>query len=121
MVVRVIMVVYLIMEFHQAALYEGILFGVLLIVGGVMGFTKAQSKTSLYSGSASGLFAIVFGLIGMAGHDLLALFLLAAEAILLSAFFYIRYSSTKKFMPAGLMVIVCAVSLVMYLIGILTV
>ncbi len=89
------------------------------MIGGVVGYTKAHSKASLYAGSASGVLAIVFSYIGLSGHDLMALFLLAAESILLSAFFYMRFSSSKKFMPSGLMVIISAISLVIYLTGIL--
>ena len=107
------------MAFHQVALYEGLVYGFLLIIGGVIGFKKAQSKASLYAGSASGVAAIVFSYLGLHGNDLLALFLLAAEAIILSAFFYMRYSSSKKFMPSGMMFVVSAVSLVIYLTGIL--
>lgn len=107
------------MAYHQFALYEGIVYGLLLIVGGVVGYTKAHSKASLYAGSASGVIAISFSYMGLTGNDLLALFLLAAESILLSAFFYMRYSASKKFMPAGMMVVVSGISLVVYLTGIL--
>lgn len=107
------------MAFHQVALYEGLVYGFLLIIGGVIGFKKAHSKASLYAGSASGVFAVVFSYLGLQGNDLLALFLLAAEAIILSAFFYMRYSSSKKFMPSGMMLVVSALSLVIYLTGIL--
>jgi uncharacterized membrane protein (UPF0136 family) len=107
------------MAYHQVALYEGLVYGILLIVGGVVGYTKARSKPSLYAGATSGVLAIIFSYLGFSGNELLALFLLAAESILLSAFFYMRYSSSKKFMPAGFMVIVSAVSLVIYLTGIL--
>jgi uncharacterized membrane protein (UPF0136 family) len=108
------------MSVSELAIIEGFIYGILLIAGGIIGYTKAQSKPSLYAGSVSGIFAIIFSSLGMVGHDLIALFLLASEAILLSAFFYIRYSSTKKFMPSGLMVLVSAISLILYLVGILT-
>lgn len=111
---------YLSMAIHDVALYEGFVYGALLIIGGVIGFTKAQSKPSLYAGCGSGVLAIIFSVLGIRGHDLLALFLLAAEAILLSAFFYIRYTATKKFMPAGMMLGVSVISLALYLVGILS-
>ena len=107
------------MAMERVALYEGLVYGVLLIIGGIIGFSKAQSRPSLYAGSASGVLAITFSYAGLTGHDLIGLFLLAAEAILLSAFFYMRYSASKKFMPAGMMCIVSAVSLVLYLAGII--
>lgn len=107
------------MALERVALYEGLVYGLLLIIGGVVGFSKAHSKPSLYAGSASGVLAIAFSYAGLTGHELIGLFLLAAESILLSAFFYMRYSASKKFMPAGLMVIVSAVSLILYLTGII--
>jgi uncharacterized membrane protein (UPF0136 family) len=107
------------MSFHLFALYEGLVYGLLLIVGGVIGYTKAHSRASLYAGATSGVLAIAFSYFGLTRNDLFGLFLLAAESIILSAFFYMRYSASKKFMPAGFMLIVSAVSLLMYLTGIL--
>ena len=107
------------MAFAHVALCEGIVYGALLIVGGVVGYRKAGSRPSLIMGSLSGLLAILVSSWGLKGHDLPALFLLAGEAIILSAFFYMRYANSKKFMPAGMMTVVSAVSLAMYAIGIL--
>ncbi len=107
------------MTFHQFALYEGLVYGLLLIVGGLVGYSKAQSRPSLIAGSVSGILALLFSYVGLRGNDLLALFLLAAEAILLSAFFYMRYASSKKFMPSGMMLAVSVLSLIVYLAGVL--
>ena len=107
------------MAFAHVALCEGIVYGALLIVGGIMGYTKAGSKPSLIMGSLSGLLAILLSFWGLKGHDLPSLFLLGGEAIVLSAFFYMRYANSKKFMPAGMMTVVSAVSLLMFTVGIL--
>ena len=107
------------MAFAHVALCEGIVYGALLIVGGVMGYTKAGSTPSLIMGSLSGLLAILLSIWGLKGHDLPSLFLLGGEAIVLSAFFYMRYANSKKFMPSGMMAVVSAVSLLMYTVGIL--
>ncbi len=107
------------MAFVDIALYEAIVYGLLLIVGGVIGYTKAHSKPSLVMGSVSGFLAIILGIWGQKGHELPALFLLAGEAIILTAFFYMRYSNGKKFMPAGMMTIVSVVSMIMYVLGII--
>ncbi len=103
----------------ELALYESVVYGILLVVGGVIGYTKAKSMPSLVMGSATGILAILLAYYGLHGHDLISLFLLAAESIVLSAFFYTRFQKTKKIMPAGLMFIVSVVSLAIYLIGIL--
>ena len=108
------------MAFPEAALYEGIVFGALLIVGGIVGFTMSGSKPSLYAGSLSGILAIALSFIGLSGYSLIALFLLATEAILLIAMFFLRYKKTGKFIPAGLMLLVSGLSLVLFLAGILT-
>jgi uncharacterized membrane protein (UPF0136 family) len=106
------------MPFPHVALCEGIVYGALLIVGGVMGYTKAGSKPSLIMGSSSGVIAIFLSIWGLKGHELPSLFLLGGEAIVLSAFFYMRYTNSKKFMPAGMMATVSAISLIMFSIGI---
>ena len=107
------------MAFVHVALCEGIVYGALLVVGGVIGYTKAGSRPSLIMGTLSGLLAILLSTWGLHGHDLPALFLLGGEAIVLSAFFYTRYANSKKFMPAGMMTAVSAISLAMYAVGIL--
>jgi len=107
------------MTFVDVALYEGFVYGALLIVGGVMGYKKAQSKPSLIMGSTCGLLAIILSIWGRKGHDLPALFLLAGEAVILAAFFYMRYSISKKFMPAGMMMVVSFLSIFMFVTGIL--
>jgi uncharacterized membrane protein (UPF0136 family) len=81
---------------------------VFLIVGGVMGFVKAGSKVSLIS---SVVFAIGLALFaaGVApwrwGADVLMAVLLVV--------FVMRYVKTKKFMPAGLMIVVTLITLVL--------
>ena len=78
----------------------------LLIVGGVMGFVKAKSQVSLIS---SLVFAVALGLFAAgvvswrAGADVLLALLLVV--------FVIRYAKTKKFMPAGLMILLTVATL----------
>ncbi len=81
----------------------------LLLVGGLMGFLKAGSKVSLIT---SVVFAIILALfpthvIAWApGADILLL--------LLALVFVMRYVKTKKFMPAGLMIILSVAALVLH-------
>jgi uncharacterized membrane protein (UPF0136 family) len=85
----------------------------LLIVGGLIGFFKAGSKISLIS---SVLFAVALTLFAAHVVD----WALGPEVLLLLLLlvFVVRYSKGRKFMPAGLMVILTlAVLLFRYLIG----
>ena len=73
---------------------------VLLVIGGVIGFVKAKSKPSLI---ASSIFAVALALVNLriVNVNHLADILLG----LLIIVFAMRYAKTKKFMPAGLMII----------------
>lgn len=73
---------------------------VLLLAGGIMGFVKAGSKVSLITSS---IFAALLALCALG----VIKSMLVADALvgLLAVVFVIRYAKGKKFMPAGLMVI----------------
>ncbi|MDX2227998.1 MAG: TMEM14 family protein [Leptolyngbyaceae cyanobacterium bins.349] len=82
-----------------------LLYAILVIAGGVMGYVKAQSKPSLISGLISGVALLIAWAIALfqnynAGMTLATLF-----AIALLLVFAIRFRKTNKFMPAGLMAI----------------
>jgi len=83
---------------------------VLLLAGGLMGFLKAGSKISLIT---SGAFAAALALIatGLLRPAYLANVLLAV----LLGFFGARFLRGRKFMPAGLMTILTAVTLALRL------
>jgi uncharacterized membrane protein (UPF0136 family) len=81
---------------------------VLLVIGGVIGFVKAKSKPSLI---ASSIFAVALALVNLRIVEVknLADILLS----LLIVVFAMRYAKTKKFMPAGMMIILTVVTLVL--------
>ena len=79
-------------------------YGILAIAGGVIGYIQATSRVSLLSGSISGLLLILaayFQLKGQTWGSILAM-LVTAVLVVLFAF---RLVKTRKFMPAGLMMI----------------
>ncbi len=79
---------------------------VLLIVGGLVGYLKAGSKISLIM---SGAFAIPLGVCALGiWRPLVADALIAALLVV----FVIRYAKGRKFMPAGLMIILSVLALV---------
>lgn len=79
-----------------------IAYGILAIIGGIMGYVQAQSKASLISGSISGLSLIFAGVMQLQGRDW-GLILATVVTTVLIIVFAIRLAKTRKFMPAGLM------------------
>ncbi|MEO1095168.1 MAG: TMEM14 family protein [Cyanobacteria bacterium J06638_28] len=86
-------------------------YGVLAIVGGFIGFQQAGSKASLISGIITGTLLVIAG-IGLAQAQSWATWLAIAVAALLVIVFVGRLFKTRKFMPAGLMVVVGMVTMV---------
>ncbi|NJO39151.1 MAG: hypothetical protein HC769_08565 [Cyanobacteria bacterium CRU_2_1] len=94
-----------------------IAYGILAIVGGVFGYAKAKSKPSLISGLASGILLVIGG-IGQQQGTSWGLWLSVIVAVVLIIVFAIRLAKTRKFMPAGLMLIAGIAALIGMLITI---
>lgn len=91
-----------------------IAYGVLAIVGGIIGYVQAKSKASLISGIISGLLLIIAGVMQLQGQGL-GLILAIVVTIALIVVFAIRLAKTRKFMPAGLMTALGVAALVVML------
>ncbi|WP_088891878.1 TMEM14 family protein [Leptolyngbya ohadii] len=91
-------------------------YGVLALVGGVLGYTKAGSTTSLISGVISSILLIVSGVAQQQGLNW-GLPLATIVAIALVIVFAVRLSKTRKFMPAGLMVLAGVLTLLSLVFG----
>lgn len=75
-----------------------VIYAIVLLAGGVMGFLKASSLPSLIAGIvAAALMFVAFGMLGQ-GHT--GLILGAVVSAVMDAFFMLRYVKTKKAMPA---------------------
>ncbi len=85
-----------------------LVYGILSIVGGMIGYKQAGSKVSLISGVISGLLLLV-GAYLLFGGVYPGPTLSGVVSLLLVVVFVVRLIKTKKFMPAGLMVI-CGVA-----------
>ena len=79
----------------------------LMLLGGLMGFLKAKSKVSLIMSVVFAIPLIVCALDG--AHPVIA----DIFQVILLLFFIMRFAKTKKIMPAGMMVILTAVALLL--------
>lgn len=85
---------------------------VFLVVGGLIGFFKAKSKVSLImsvSFAALLVLTLIPGMLDVAFARNLANVLMAVLLVV----FGIRLAKTKKFMPAGMMLIVTLIVLIL--------
>lgn len=94
-----------------------LIFAALVAAGGVMGFVKAQSKPSLISGVVS---ALLLGVCFFVTNDHPQTGLMAGWIVtdMLLVVFAIRLAKTKKFMPSGMMLVLCVIETALLLSGI---
>lgn len=86
-----------------------LLYALLVLVGGIVGYVKAQSKPSLISGIISGIALLAAWAISLQNLDV-GLAIATGLAIVLLIVFALRFRKTNKFMPAGLMAILSLVA-----------
>ena len=84
-------------------------YGILTLVGGIMGYIKAKSQASLISGLISGSLLIFAGTAQLMGQSW-GLALAAAISAALVVVFILRLVKTRKFMPAGMLILASLVS-----------
>jgi uncharacterized membrane protein (UPF0136 family) len=81
-----------------------LIYGLLSIAGGAIGYKQAGSQVSLISGFISGLL-LVIGAYLLFGGTPAGPILSGIVSLLLVGVFTARLIKTKKFMPAGLMIL----------------
>ncbi|MEA5571400.1 TMEM14 family protein [Calothrix sp. UHCC 0171] len=89
-------------------------YGILAIIGGIIGYVQSQSKISLISGTISGLLLVIAGFLQVQGLEF-AFVLASVITAVLVVIFAIRLKKTRKLMPAGLMTGLGMVTLVLIL------
>lgn len=89
----------------QVAQWTLIIYAVLLIAGGAMGFVKARSRPSLIAGVVSGALAVACAWL-TGSNAFVACLLGALLATLLAALFTVRFRKSRKWMPSGMMMLV---------------
>ncbi|YAF96099.1 MAG: TMEM14 family protein [Nodularia sp. CChRGM 3473] len=87
-----------------------VIYGVLMLSGGIFGYIKAKSKISLVSGIASGLLLILGGVLQLQGIEA-GLFLALIVGLALIIVFGIRLIKNPKFMPVGLIFLIEIIAL----------
>jgi uncharacterized membrane protein (UPF0136 family) len=88
-----------------------IIFGLLTIVGGVIGYVKAGSTASIIAGGISGI-ALIIAAFLLPGNVVLGLAIAGVVSILLAGRFIPAFMSTGKVMPAGLMAILSLIGVI---------
>ena len=89
------------------------IFGVLTILGGVIGFVKAQSKASLIAGGVSGALILLAAWLVMSGQAQAGLILGLVISAVLEMRFLPAFLKTKKPMPAGMMAVLSMIGTVL--------
>ncbi len=75
-------------------------FGLLIALGGIMGFVKSGSQASLVSGSVFGL-ALIVSAYFISQGKIAAQYIALSLTFLLDALFTYRYAKSLHFFPAG--------------------
>jgi uncharacterized membrane protein (UPF0136 family) len=90
--------------------YYYILFGLIAIVGGALGYVRAKSIPSIIAGGISGGLLVIAGLIGPSGA---AHWLALIVSLLLLAYFGPSYLRKRKAMPAIPMILLSVICIVL--------
>jgi len=95
----------------EAAKIYFIVFGVLTIAGGIIGYVKAGSVASIIAGSITGILLLV-GAFLIPEHRAIGLATVFIVSLLLLAQFAPKFIRTGTVMPAGIMAILSVIGLV---------
>ena len=103
---------------HHVAQLSLAIYGLLLAIGGYIGFRKAGSITSLRAGLIAGVLAFI-GAGTVTDNGVLGLKFGAFIAGAMIVVFGIRLARTRKFMPSGMLLGLSVVELLILLVAIL--
>ena len=91
-------------------------FGALTIIGGVIGYIKANSVPSIIAGAITGVLLLIAGYI-LPEHRAAGLITALVVSLLLAAQFVPKLIRTGKVMPAGLMSILSVIGIIVALVA----
>jgi uncharacterized membrane protein (UPF0136 family) len=95
----------------EAAKIYFIAFGVLTILGGIVGYLKAGSMASIIAGSITGVILLVAAFL-LPEHRAIGLATAFIISLLLAAQFVPKFIRTGRVMPAGMMSILSVIGLI---------
>jgi uncharacterized membrane protein (UPF0136 family) len=95
----------------EAAKIYFIVFGVLTIAGGVVGYVKAGSAASIIAGSIAGVVLLVAAFL-LPEYRTVGLATALIISLLLAAQFIPKFLRTGRVMPAGMMSILSAIGII---------
>ncbi|MGC2353379.1 MAG: TMEM14 family protein [Candidatus Udaeobacter sp.] len=95
----------------EAAKIYFIVFGVLTILGGIVGYVKAGSVASIIAGSLAGVLLLVAAFL-LPKQEMAGLATGLIVSLLLLGYFVPKYFRTGSVMPAGLMSVLSVIGII---------
>jgi len=100
-------------DFHVSLpVFYFVFFGVLTIVGGFIGFVKANSRASLIAGGISGVLLLVAAYCLASGPVMMGRILALVISLALAGRFVPAFLRTKAMMPGGMMSILSIIGVI---------
>ena len=93
-----------------------IIFGLLTIVGGVIGYVKAGSTASIIAGAIAGIALIVAAFL-LPGNAALGLIVAGIVSVLLAGRFIPHFMQSGKIMPDALMSVLSAIGIIVAIVA----
>jgi uncharacterized membrane protein (UPF0136 family) len=100
----------------EAAKIYLIIFGVLTILGGIVGYVKAGSVASIIAGSITGILLLV-GAFLLPEHRAAGLVTALIISLLLAAQFVPKLLRTGRVMPAGIMSLLSVIGIIVVIVA----
>ena len=95
----------------EAAKFYFIVFGILTIAGGIVGYVKAGSAASIIAGAITGVLLLVAAFL-LPEHRVAGLATALIVSLLLAAQFLPKFLRTGRVMPAGIMSLLSVIGII---------
>jgi uncharacterized membrane protein (UPF0136 family) len=100
----------------EAAKIYFVVFGILTIIGGIVGYVKAGSTASIIAGAITGVLLLVAAFL-LPQHTLVGLSIAVIVSLLLAAQFIPKFLRTGRVMPAGLMSVLSVIGIIVAIVA----